>query len=133
MSYRRTSPFVDRQQRRGQWREPTPFQSSVEGLGIVADRFDVVHGEYSWGAICGADALPHLSSPAKAGDPVSRAVGNQSRGRSVLDTPLSRSMTATASQLHPYSAGLAAGGAPVEARAAAAFFSTIRTAMIEPS
>ena len=32
-----------------------------------------------------------------------------------------------------YSAGLAAGGAPVEARVAAAFFSTMRTAMIEPS
>ena len=32
-----------------------------------------------------------------------------------------------------YSAGLAAGGAPAAARADVAFFSTMRTAMIEPS
>jgi hypothetical protein len=42
----------------------------------------------------------------------------------------------TCGEKAPYSAGLAAGGAPVlddEAFEAAAFFSTIFTAMIEPS
>jgi hypothetical protein len=55
----------------------------------------------------------------------------EARGRGVLDTPLSRGMT---TEKAPYSAGLAAGGVPVlELCEAAAFFSTMLTAMIEPS
>src|SRR6266404_1648819 len=63
----------------------------------------------------------------------------ESRGRGVLDSPLSRGMTANCgARRAPYSAGLAsggglAGGGVVEACAAAARFSTMRTAMIEPS
>jgi hypothetical protein len=68
----------------------------------------------------------------------SRDAGNQSKGRGVLDTPLFAGYDEWSNRQEqrkaPYSAGLAAGGAPdVEDRAAAAFFSTMRTAMIEPS
>ena len=41
---RRTAFLVDRQQRSRQRRQPAALQSGVERLGVVADRFDVVHG-----------------------------------------------------------------------------------------
>ncbi len=44
---RRPALLVDRQQRRRQWLQPAPLQAGVEGMGIVADRFDVVHGMQS--------------------------------------------------------------------------------------
>ena len=40
---RRTAFLVDRQQRSRQRRQPAALQSGVERLGVVADRFDVVH------------------------------------------------------------------------------------------
>ena len=46
---RRAAFFVDRQQRSRQWRQPAALQSGVERLGVVADRFDVMH----WRAVLG--------------------------------------------------------------------------------
>jgi hypothetical protein len=43
----------------------------------------------------GADCTHLLSSPAKAGDPVFRDVRYKTEKRGVLDTPLSRGMTAS--------------------------------------
>ncbi len=61
----------------------------------------------------------------------SRDGSDSPRGRGVLDSPLSRGMTAENGA--PYSAGLASDDALADACEAAAFFSTIPTAMIEPS
>ena len=44
---RRTAFLIDREQRSRQRRQPAALQSGVERLGIVADRFDVVHGHNS--------------------------------------------------------------------------------------
>ena len=41
----RAAALVDRQQRRRHRRKPAPLQTGVEGFGVVADRFDVVHGQ----------------------------------------------------------------------------------------
>ena len=47
------------------------FQAGVEGLRIVANGFDVVHGgQFLNRAYEGGFPLPHPSSPAKAGYPV---------------------------------------------------------------
>ncbi|HAQ84480.1 hypothetical protein C7G43_04125 [Bradyrhizobium sp. MOS004] len=61
----------------------------------------------------------------------SRDVSASPSGASVLDTPLSRGMTADVRPEPPYSAGLVADGAVDEV--VAAFFSTIRTATMAPS
>ena len=66
--------------------------------------------------------------PRKRAIQYSRADAQDSRDRGVLDSPLSRAMTIAA----PYSAGLESDAGPVAAWAAA-FFSTMATAMIEPS
>ena len=68
----------------------------------------------------------------------SRDASDSPMGRDVLDSPLQCAIAHKAgndSEARPYSAGLAGVDAsvPVEARAAAAFFSTIATAMIDPS
>src|SRR5262249_18330510 len=122
------APFVDRQQRRRQRRQPAPLQAGVEGLRVIADRFDVVHGgKFLNRAWEGAPPVPHPSYPAKAGYPVRRGVPILAEISGILDHPHARDGTG-------YSAGLAADGAPAEAGLfAAAFFSTMRTAKIAPS
>ena len=69
----------------------------------------------------------------------SRDGGDSMIGRGVLDSPLQCAIAHKAGNdsggLPPYSAGLVGAemSVPVPACAAAAFFSTIATAMIEPS
>src|SRR5262249_28718492 len=58
----RTAILINRKQRRGHRRKPPALQRRIEGCGIVADRFDVVHGkskiDSGWGDRSGPSSTP---------------------------------------------------------------------------
>src|SRR6267154_6131886 len=115
---RRTASFVDRKQRGRKRRQTAALQAGVKGCRVVSDRFDVVHGRSVLKSLsekrCKLTFAARIHyhtrhRPRRRAIQYSRNVADQSRGRGVLDTPLSRGMTASP----PYSAGLASGGGGV--------------------
>src|ERR1019366_1973505 len=155
MSYRRTSPFIDRQQRRGQWLQPAPLQRGVESIGVVADPFDVVHGVsvlsragesahpvtrmgmiWNTEGLSGAVILRCEQLRASKDDgrvPVAHPSRRGPLGRPQDDGGVCGKRRGNYSAGVGSGGGAAEGGAAAVALAVAAFFSTTRTAMIEPS
>ncbi|TWC06828.1 hypothetical protein FBZ93_101116 [Bradyrhizobium macuxiense] len=82
---------------------------------------------------CGVPQLAQLASPAKAGDPVFQRRQRVTEKPRRTGYPAFAGHDAECEAKSPYSAGLVADGAPDEAFVAAAFFSTMRTAMMAPS